>query len=81
VRVQDVHDLTEWLLSETPGWDNREAIDAALNASRRVDVRLEETVPIYMLYLTAWVDEYGVVNFRDDIYDIDRRVRTSSLTQ
>jgi len=81
VRVQDVHDLTEWLLSETPGWDTREQIDAALNAHRRIDVRLAETVPIYMLYLTAWVDEHGVVNFRDDIYDIDRRVRTSSLTQ
>lgn len=81
VRVQDVHDLTEWLLNETPGWDTREQIDAALNARRRLDVRLAETVPIYLLYLTAWVDEYGVVNFRDDIYDIDRRVRTSSLTR
>ncbi len=81
VRVQDVHDLTEWLLSETPGWDSREQIDAALNARRRVDVPLAETVPIYLLYLTAWVNEHGVVNFRDDIYDIDRRVRTSSLTR
>jgi len=80
VRVQDVHDLTEWLLSETPNW-SRESIDAALAAQRRVDVPLAETVPIYMLYLTAWVDENGVVNFRDDVYDIDRRVRSSSLIQ
>jgi L,D-transpeptidase YcbB len=81
VRVEDVHDLTEWLLSETPNWDTRAAIDSALSSRRRVDVPLAEQVPIYMLYLTAWVDEYGVVQFRDDVYDIDRRVRTSSLTQ
>lgn len=81
VRVEDVHDLTEWLLSETPNWDTRAAIDAAFNSGRRVDVSLAEHVPIYMLYLTAWIDEQGVVNFRDDVYDIDRRVRTSSLTQ
>lgn len=80
VRVEDVHDLTEWLLSETEGWD-RARIDGVVNQRNRRDVRLAETVPVYLLYLTAWVDDSGVVNFRDDVYDIDRRVRTSSLTR
>jgi len=80
VRVQDVHDLTEWLLSETDGWD-RARIDGVVNDRNRLDVSLAEPVPVYLLYLTAWVDDSGVVNFRDDVYDIDRRVRTSSLTR
>lgn len=80
VRVQDVRDLTEWLLKETDGWD-RQRIEATVQGRQRLDVALAETVPIYLLYLTAWVDDEGVVNFRDDIYDIDSRVRTSSLTQ
>ncbi len=80
VRVQDVHDLTEWLLSETDGWD-RARIDGVVNDRNRRDVSLAEPVPVYLLYLTAWVDDSGVVNFRDDVYDIDRRVRTSSLTR
>ncbi len=80
VRVQDVHDLTEWLLRETDGWD-RARIDATVASGDRIDVALAQSVPIYLLYLTAWVDEHGVVNFRDDIYDLDARVRTSSLTQ
>jgi murein L,D-transpeptidase YcbB/YkuD len=78
--VQDVHDLTEWLLRETDGWD-RARIDATVASGDRIDVALAQSVPIYLLYLTAWVDEHGVVNFRDDIYDLDARVRTSSLTQ
>ena len=80
VRVEDVHDLTEWLLSETEGWD-RARIDGLVNQGNRRDVSLAQPVPVYLLYLTAWVDDGGVVNFRDDVYDIDRRVRTSSLTR
>lgn len=80
VRVQDVHDLVEWLLRDTNGWD-RTRIDATVASGDRIDVPLAQSVPIYLLYLTAWVDENGVVNFRDDIYDIDARVRTSSLTR
>lgn len=71
VRVEDVHDLTTWLL-EAQGWD-RARVDALVASGARKDVRLEETVPVYMIYLTAWVDEHGVVNFRDDIYGRDSR--------
>jgi len=71
VRVEHVHDLTTWLL-EAQGWD-RARVDALVKSGARKDVRLKETVPVYMLYLTAWVDEHGVVNFRDDIYGRDGR--------
>jgi len=71
VRVQDVHDLTTWLLSEQ-GWD-RKRVDAMVKSGKRKDIYLKETVPVYILYLTAWVDEHGVVNFRDDIYQRDGR--------
>ena len=71
VRVEDVHDLTTWLL-EAQGWD-RARVDALVKSGARKDVRLKKTVPVYMLYLTAWVDEHGVVNFRDDIYGRDGR--------
>lgn len=70
VRVEDAHALTAWLLS-AQGWD-RARVDAMVAAGTRKDVRLQEAVPIYLIYLTAWVDAYGVVNFRDDIYDRDR---------
>ncbi len=71
VRVEDVHDLTTWLL-KPQGWD-RARVDALVNSGDRKDIRLDETVPVYMIYLTGWVDEHGVVNFRDDIYGRDGR--------
>lgn len=70
VRVEEVRDLVAWLLKDTPGWD-RARIDKVIASGEHMDVTLSKTVPIYMLYLTAWVGEDGVVNFRDDIYRRD----------
>ena len=44
-----------------------------------MDVPLAKSVPIYMMYLTAWVGEDGVVNFRDDVYKRDAKIDTSNF--
>jgi murein L,D-transpeptidase YcbB/YkuD len=31
-------------------------------------------VPVHVLYWTAWVDEGGRLQFRDDLYRIDARL-------
>jgi murein L,D-transpeptidase YcbB/YkuD len=78
VRVEDVRDLVAWLLEENAGW-NRARIDATIKSGEHMDVPLAKQVPIYLMYLTAWVGEDGVVNFRDDVYKRDARVDTSSF--
>lgn len=78
VRVDQVHDLVEWLLQDTPGWD-RGRIDRVVQSGENTDVSLAATVPVYMMYLTAWVSEDGAVNFRDDIYSLDRQVHAASV--
>ncbi|MES1991141.1 MAG: L,D-transpeptidase family protein [Pseudomonadota bacterium] len=70
VRVEEVRDLVAWLLEDNQGWD-RPRIDQAISSGQHQDVALVKPVPIYMLYLTAWVGEDGVVNFRDDVYKRD----------
>ena len=71
IRVEAVKPLALALLGE--GWSS-EAIDDAIaaGATRRVDLR--ETVPVYVVYLTVFVDADGTVEFRDDIYVRDRRL-------
>jgi murein L,D-transpeptidase YcbB/YkuD len=69
VRVQNVHELVGWLLSETPGWSPAE-IDYAIRSGEQRNARLARPVPIYWVYVTAWVTD-GVVQFRDDIYNRD----------
>jgi murein L,D-transpeptidase YcbB/YkuD len=71
VRVERVRDVAEWLLSDKPAWDRR-AIDRGIASQAHTIITLSKPVPIYVTYLTAWVDGTGRVQFRDDIYRHDR---------
>lgn len=70
VRVQNVRELVNWLLSDTPGW-SRQEIDQVIKSGERKDARLAKPVPLYWVYVTAWATPDGVVQFRDDIYSRD----------
>lgn len=35
-------------------------------------VGLNNQVKVHVIYQTAWVDNQGLVNFRDDVYSYDR---------
>jgi murein L,D-transpeptidase YcbB/YkuD len=69
VRVQNVRELVNWLLAETPSWSLGE-IDYAIRSGEQRSARLARPVPLYWVYVTAWVTD-GVVQFRDDIYNRD----------
>ena len=70
VRVQNVRELVNWLLIETPNW-SRQEIDAVIKSGERKDAKLSRPVPLYWVYVTAWATPDGVVQFRDDIYNRD----------
>lgn len=70
VRVQNVRDLTTWLLKETPGW-SRQQIEATIRSGQNNPIKLSVEVPVYFKYITAWAAKDGVVQFRDDIYQMD----------
>jgi len=70
VRVQNVRELVNWLLVETPGW-SRQEIDAVIKGGERKDARILRPIPLYWVYITAWATPDGVTQFRDDIYGRD----------
>jgi len=70
VRVQNVRELVNWLLSDTPGW-SRQEIDQVIKTAERKDAKLARPVPLYWVYVTAWATPDGIVQFRDDIYSRD----------
>jgi len=70
IRLQNVRDYVAWLLKDTPGWD-RDHIDQVIASGERVDVKLNPSVPVYWVYITAWGSPDGVMQFRDDIYQKD----------
>jgi L,D-transpeptidase YcbB len=80
VRVQNVRELVNWLLVETPGW-SRPEIDQVIKGGDRKDAKIIRPVPLYWVYVTAWATPDGVVQFRDDIYNRDGLGPTASSSR
>jgi murein L,D-transpeptidase YcbB/YkuD len=79
VRVRNVRGLVTWLMTaDKADWDAMR-VGAAVDSGQYRNVSLGVPVPIYLVYLTAWAEADGVVNFRDDVYDRDGSVNTSAL--
>jgi murein L,D-transpeptidase YcbB/YkuD len=73
VRLENPVELARLLLAPEPGW-SAERIDSVIAAGRETTIRLTEPVPIHLIYFTAFVDEHGRLNFRDDAYNRDEDV-------
>jgi L,D-transpeptidase YcbB len=74
VRVENPVQLAEFALDGQDGWDAGK-IDEALTDSGKPKsqvVSLRQPLPVYLLYLTAFVQN-GQVQFRNDPYGKDRR--------
>ena len=69
VRVQQVFDLVAWLLG--PQKWTLEKVQAAVDNGKSINVKLSRAVPVHFVYLTAFVSDNGVVQFRPDIYGRD----------
>jgi murein L,D-transpeptidase YcbB/YkuD len=70
IRVAKAPELAHYLLRGRPGWTS-EALVAALADGTEQVLRLPQSVPIHLLYQTAWVGADGVVRFGEDIYGRD----------
>jgi murein L,D-transpeptidase YcbB/YkuD len=70
VRIQNIRELIIWLLRDTPG-QTPDVVENELRTPERLDVKVANPVPLHWTYITAWATEDGIVNFRNDIYDLD----------
>jgi L,D-transpeptidase YcbB len=74
IRVENAMELAHLLLNNEDGW-NRKAIDRVGESGKTRTVFLHESVPVLLLYWTAWGDADGRINFRPDLYDRDEPVQ------
>jgi murein L,D-transpeptidase YcbB/YkuD len=70
VRVQNVRDLAVWLLNQTPDWP-RQRIESVIATRVNTEIKLPQEVPVYFAYISAWAMPNNIVQFRDDIYQLD----------
>jgi L,D-transpeptidase YcbB len=73
IRVKEPHKLAAYLLRDKSAWTDA-TIRQAMNRGTEKWVNLSEPVPVLISYFTAWVDESGKLNFRDDIYGHDKKM-------
>ncbi len=70
IRVEKPLDLAAYLLQGDPDW-SREQIEAAIDSGKNRTLVLKDTLPVHLLYWTAWVTPEGTLHFREDIYERD----------
>jgi murein L,D-transpeptidase YcbB/YkuD len=70
IRLSDPLKMAEYLLRDNSEWPEEKIIEA-MNSGNEKFVKVKEPIPVFITYYTAWVDENGLLNFRDDIYKRD----------
>jgi L,D-transpeptidase YcbB len=71
IRIENPIGLAEYLLRDDPRW-TRDKLIAAMAKDTEQVVHIPQPLNVHLLYLTAWVDEDGVLQFRNDIYGRDK---------
>ena len=51
-----------------------------MNSGKEQHVKLNGEIPVLITYYTAWVDDNGKLNFRDDVYGHDDRTAQMMFT-
>lgn len=72
VRVEEPLELVSLLVNQQD-WDQARLTEAVTSNQRQVIV-LDNPMPVYLVYLTAWVAEDGATHFREDIYGHDQEL-------
>ena len=70
IRIEKPIELAEHVLKSDAKWTRAKIIEA-INTGQEQTVRLPETIPVHLLYWTAWADDKGAIQFRNDIYERD----------
>jgi murein L,D-transpeptidase YcbB/YkuD len=79
VRLERAAELAGYVLAGM-GWDGQQ-IGEAVARGETQHVDLKRRWPVYILYATSFVDDNGVVEFRDDLYGRDARLKDALTAQ
>ncbi len=75
VRVNEPFKLAEAVLAPTKEWSEARLRSMIGPSERRID--LNEPLPVHIEYFTAFVDENGQLQLRDDIYGYSAKTRAA----
>jgi murein L,D-transpeptidase YcbB/YkuD len=73
IRISEPAKLAGFLLKDDDVWDDKK-ISQNMHAGKERYVTLKKRVPVFIAYFTAFADREGHLNFRKDIYSLDKRL-------
>jgi murein L,D-transpeptidase YcbB/YkuD len=73
VRIEHPFELADLLLQGSPEWSHARR-DEILASGRTTRIKLPRPVQIVLTHYTAWVDDAGTLQFREDVYGRDADV-------
>lgn len=73
VRVGKPADLAEFILDDQGGWPMSKIRRYMSEGDTRY-VKVKDPVPVFLSYITVWVDDDGTLRFQDDFYSYDNEL-------
>jgi L,D-transpeptidase YcbB len=73
IRVAEPKRFATYLLRNDSTYTEQK-IDSLYYLGRETYVKLDEKIPVYLVYFTAWVDSNGLIHFSRDIYHHDAKL-------
>lgn len=73
IRVENPKKLALYLLEKNTNW-NIAKVNQVLQTIQETGITIRPTMPVYIVYFTAWVDSNNNLNFRNDIYNLDKQL-------
>lgn len=80
IRLEKPNELLNTLLFNQRSHNPKRIINSQLK-SKTEHVRLNEVLPVFITYQTAWIDNLGKVNWRNDLYNKDNESLQSIKTK
>lgn len=74
IRLEKPLDLAVYLLKGT-SLGSIESLNAGISNKKTQWIAIPSPISIYIVYMTAWVDPEGIIQFRPDIYNRDAALR------
>jgi murein L,D-transpeptidase YcbB/YkuD len=79
IRLEEPEKMAQYVLRKQPEW-TPERMEEAMNSGTEKYVKVKDPIPVFITYYTAWVDDAGQLNFREDIYDHDKTLAGRMFT-
>lgn len=70
IRLSDPVSMAGFVLAHEDGWD-QDRMQKMVAKGKQIDIPISQKLPIYIVYLTAWLDDKGDIVFGQDVYGQD----------